>query len=336
VGSVRQVVDDGGSVALARVYSPYGESAYNTGIAQTDYGFTGEFTDPSGLIHLRARYYAPGDGRFISRDSWVGDYNRPLSLNRWNYVEGNPVNFTDPSGNITEKESRRAELILDKLDTIYNVHINQDWGYLNEFFDYPNIYIDPSTTLWNCTWLEGNWRSLDELEWTLQAVKDFTKAFGPQKGLFNTAMRWQPVHIYRIPTKYTFKHGAWTTIGGNVLLPNDVFDSPSRDIWAKGQIVHELAHVMDYRHWSRFSNEMASKTKSFRKVCYQNPRGVQFCQLVYDQLGQTEEPPTGYAKNSPHEDWAESFKVYIYPSMGNLRPIRRDYIKDVIWDLKTP
>jgi len=24
--------------------------------------------------------------------------NRPLSLNRWNYVYGNPINFIDPSG----------------------------------------------------------------------------------------------------------------------------------------------------------------------------------------------------------------------------------------------
>jgi len=55
-------------------------------------------TDPSGLIYLRARYYAPTEGRFISRDSWGGDYNKPLSFNRWNYVEGNPVNLTDPSG----------------------------------------------------------------------------------------------------------------------------------------------------------------------------------------------------------------------------------------------
>jgi hypothetical protein len=37
-------------------------------------------------------------GRFLTKDSWQGDYYRPLSLNRWNYVEGNPVNYTDPSG----------------------------------------------------------------------------------------------------------------------------------------------------------------------------------------------------------------------------------------------
>lgn len=50
------------------------------------------------MLYLRARYYNPTDGRFQSRDTWRGDYNRPLSLNRWMYVEGNPVNRVDPSG----------------------------------------------------------------------------------------------------------------------------------------------------------------------------------------------------------------------------------------------
>jgi len=70
------------------------------GTSQSAYGFTGEMSDASGLTHLRARYYNPADGRFQSRDTWGGDYNRPLSLNRWMYVEGNPVNKIDPSGNI--------------------------------------------------------------------------------------------------------------------------------------------------------------------------------------------------------------------------------------------
>lgn len=64
------------------------------------YGFTGEQTDNTGMVFLRARFYGPQWGRFVTADSWPGDYRRPLSLNRWVYTEGNPVNHTDPTGHI--------------------------------------------------------------------------------------------------------------------------------------------------------------------------------------------------------------------------------------------
>jgi len=95
LGSVRKLVDANGDIVNAASYSPYGESA---GMAETSYGFTGEWTDAMGLVNLRTRYYAPGDGRFVSRDTWKGDYNDPHSLNKWAYVEGNPINSTDPAG----------------------------------------------------------------------------------------------------------------------------------------------------------------------------------------------------------------------------------------------
>ena len=98
LGSVRQLTDAQGQITLANAYESYGVLAQAAGSAQTSYGFTGELTDPSGMVYLRARYYAPGDGRFLTRDTWMGDTNRPLSLNRWMYVEGNPINYTDPSG----------------------------------------------------------------------------------------------------------------------------------------------------------------------------------------------------------------------------------------------
>ncbi|MCI0528683.1 MAG: RHS repeat-associated core domain-containing protein, partial [Nitrospira sp.] len=98
LGSVRQLTDAQGEITLANAYEPYGDLAQANGTAQTSYGFTSEFTDPSGMVYLRARYYMPSDGRFLTRDTWMGDYNSPLSLNRWMYVEGNPINYTDPSG----------------------------------------------------------------------------------------------------------------------------------------------------------------------------------------------------------------------------------------------
>jgi len=37
-------------------------------------------------------------GRFISKDSYEGSISNPLSLNRYSYCAGNPVEFNDPSG----------------------------------------------------------------------------------------------------------------------------------------------------------------------------------------------------------------------------------------------
>ena len=99
LGSVRQLTDESGAVSLTKSYSPFGEVYNSEGNGASNYGFTGEWVDTYiKLIYLRSRYYAPETGRFITRDTWQGDYTKPLSLNRWNYVEGNPINLTDPSG----------------------------------------------------------------------------------------------------------------------------------------------------------------------------------------------------------------------------------------------
>jgi len=67
-------------------------------VSQTVFGFTGEETDSNGLVNLRARYYNPAIGQFFSLDPLEGNMGRPLSLDRYVYVQGNAVNHTDPSG----------------------------------------------------------------------------------------------------------------------------------------------------------------------------------------------------------------------------------------------
>ncbi|MGH9897061.1 MAG: RHS repeat-associated core domain-containing protein, partial [bacterium] len=44
------------------------------------------------------RYYDPEIGRFISADTIVPDPNNPQSLNRYSYVNNNPISNIDPSG----------------------------------------------------------------------------------------------------------------------------------------------------------------------------------------------------------------------------------------------
>jgi RHS repeat-associated protein len=62
-------------------------------------GYTGEWQDGDvGLVYLRARWYAPGVGRFTQPDPWEGDRWQPVSLQVYLYASDNPVNQTDPSG----------------------------------------------------------------------------------------------------------------------------------------------------------------------------------------------------------------------------------------------
>jgi len=98
LGSVRQMTNASGNIVLAKSYDPYGVSNSTSGTNSTSYGFTGEQNDPTGMVYLRARYYAPGAGRFMSRDTWGGDENIPMSYNKWLYAYSQPVNYFDPSG----------------------------------------------------------------------------------------------------------------------------------------------------------------------------------------------------------------------------------------------
>ncbi len=115
LGSVRQLANSGGEVVLARAYDPYGNLVENNAYdgVTPPYGYAGEITDASGMVYLRARYYSPAQGRFVSRDVWEGDYNNPLSLNKWAYVYGNPINYTDPSGQYTYNREYAANYAMD-------------------------------------------------------------------------------------------------------------------------------------------------------------------------------------------------------------------------------
>jgi hypothetical protein len=52
------------------------------------------------LVFLRARYYDPGIGRFISKDPFPGVPSLPSTLHPYQYALNNPINLVDPSGEI--------------------------------------------------------------------------------------------------------------------------------------------------------------------------------------------------------------------------------------------
>ena len=89
-----------------------------------------QYRDSTQLLYLRARYYNPADGRFQSRDTWGGDANRPMSMNRWNYVESNPVNLTDPTGMFPEwcKSMGTRLQYEDCVRRVYNLRAPKDYS----------------------------------------------------------------------------------------------------------------------------------------------------------------------------------------------------------------
>jgi RHS repeat-associated protein len=93
LGSVRQAVDEDATVVSYKEFDPYGNPIEN-GKSEIGnrYGYAGEWwEDEVGLLYLRARWYMPETGIFLSRDAMEGE---PSYL----YVRGNPINLTDPTG----------------------------------------------------------------------------------------------------------------------------------------------------------------------------------------------------------------------------------------------
>ena len=67
--------------------------------ATSGFGYNGKYYNAaSGMIYLRARFYAPEMNRFSQKDILRGSILQPVSLNRYLYVQNDPVNFVDPSG----------------------------------------------------------------------------------------------------------------------------------------------------------------------------------------------------------------------------------------------
>ena len=91
-GSVRAITNGSGNLVEAYLTDAFGVALGTEGTVTQPFGFTGQQQDSeSGLYYLRARYYSPTLGMFISRDPTFGAITNPLSLNRFGYALDNLV-----------------------------------------------------------------------------------------------------------------------------------------------------------------------------------------------------------------------------------------------------
>ncbi|NTW40896.1 MAG: hypothetical protein HGA44_13620, partial [Cellulomonadaceae bacterium] len=96
IGSVRSTTDATGQVTSDADYDAYGrpQPVTDTPVATiTRFGYAGEYTDPTGLTYLRARYYDPQSAQFLSVDPLVAD-----TRVAYGYAADNPLQQVDPRG----------------------------------------------------------------------------------------------------------------------------------------------------------------------------------------------------------------------------------------------
>ena len=136
-GSVSALTNASADITDTYSYTAFGEILNRTGTTVNAYQYTGQQYDSStGLYNLRARYYDPRDGRFITIDPYYDELGnsispqkiscnaksklpclspksscrisqcnngcgspiKPMPLHKYVYADANPVNEYDPSG----------------------------------------------------------------------------------------------------------------------------------------------------------------------------------------------------------------------------------------------
>ena len=104
LGSTRQVINKAGSVVRYYTFDPFGkklEYGPPPSAAAYPFMFTGQYFDwEIGQYYLRARQYDPLLMRMTTIDPDRGEPLETLTLHKYLYCVNNPINKTDPSGEI--------------------------------------------------------------------------------------------------------------------------------------------------------------------------------------------------------------------------------------------
>ncbi len=93
------MTDEVGNNVRSTEYDAFGNWRAAKGQSNIQMLYQSQQQDPeSNLYYLRARYYDPATGRFISRDPVKGYLQDPRTQNGYDYALNNPINLNDPSG----------------------------------------------------------------------------------------------------------------------------------------------------------------------------------------------------------------------------------------------
>jgi RHS repeat-associated protein len=100
-GSTIALTDYSQTITDAYAYDSFGIIANTSGSTPNPFKYVGRYgvmEEGNGLKYIRARYYAPEIGRFISKDLLMGNGRDGQSLNKYVYALNNPILLIDPEG----------------------------------------------------------------------------------------------------------------------------------------------------------------------------------------------------------------------------------------------
>jgi RHS repeat-associated protein len=98
-GDILAATDATGTRVATYQYNPWGELIGQTGTFEQPWRYSGYYYDEeTSMYYLKARYYDPSLGRFLTKDTFTGFEASPQSLNQYAYTENNPITYIDPDG----------------------------------------------------------------------------------------------------------------------------------------------------------------------------------------------------------------------------------------------
>jgi RHS repeat-associated protein len=99
IGSTSEITSAGGQWLNRYAYGPFGNLLLKTETVPNAFRYVGQYDvvdSGNGLLSMRARFFSPTQGRFVSEDP-AGVNGEDVNL--YTYVVNNPIRFIDPNGN---------------------------------------------------------------------------------------------------------------------------------------------------------------------------------------------------------------------------------------------